>query len=1039
MRWIIEKSIRGRFVVLAIAVALMYFGFTELSEMPADAFPEFAPPRVEIQTEAPGLSTAETEEILTIPLEEVLAGTPGLDVMRSKTVPALSQILMIFEPGTDIFEARQLVNERIATVNLPSAIAVPRMLPPLSSTSRAMFISMSSDEVDLIQMSETAFWVVRTRLMQIPGVANVAIWGERLHHIQVLVEPELLRIHEVSLDDVMEIVAESLEVGILPYAASSVPGAGGWIESGDQRFAVSNILPISTPADLAQVAVYDKQKTDGSPLLLSDLGDVVLSHPPLIGDAVINHGEGLLLIVEKFPWGNTLEITQDVEKTLAELAPGLSGIEIDTTIFRPATFIELSIDNLAQAMLIAGGLVVIVLFLFLFEWRVALISVVAIPLSLMAAMMVLNAIGATVNVMILAGLVISIGAVVDDAIIDVENIVRRLRQYRSEGSDRSTAAIVVEASLEVRGAIVYATLIEIVAVTPVFFLRGLSGAFFRPLALAFALAVAASMIVALTVTPAMSLLLFRNARLEERESPLARVLHRAYERILAPIIERPRMAFASVAMIVVAGVAVVPQLGQELLPDFRERDFLMHWVTQPGTSHEEMYRITVAASEELQAIPGVRNFGAHIGRALASDEVVGINFTENWVSVDPSADYDETVAAIQTVVDGYPGIRRDVQTYLKERVKEVLTGTSEAIVVRIYGPDLGVLRDLAAEVERRLSTIEGTVDLHTELQVEIPQIEVEVDLITAQQHGIKPGDVRRAAAAYMSSTEVGDYYREGKALDVAVFSTPAARNSITSLGEILLNTNTGGYVLLSDVADIRVVSTPNEIERENVARRIDVLANVSERDLGSVVADVETALANVDFPLEYRAELLGEFEERQAASRQLGLFGLAAGAAIFLLLLSSFASPRLAILSFLTLPSALVGGILAAYFGGGILSLGSLVGFLTIYGIAARNGIMLVNHYQHLEKYENEVFGPQLVLRGAKERLVPILMTALSTGLALVPLVIAGSIAGHEIEHPMAIVILGGLATSTLLSLFVVPPLYLRYAKSRAQRQPAEA
>ncbi|MDH3306578.1 MAG: efflux RND transporter permease subunit, partial [Acidimicrobiia bacterium] len=545
--------------------------------------------------------------------------------------------------------------------------------------------------------------------------------------------------------------------------------------------------------------------------------------------------------------------------------------------------------------------------------------------------------------------------------------------------------------------------------------------------------------IALTVTPAMSYMLLRNVPIEQRESPVARLLHRGYERILSPIITRPRIAFASVAIFAVVGTAVAPGLGQELLPDFRERDFLMHWVTQPGTSHEEMYRITVQVGEELQAIPGVRNFGAHIGRALASDEVVGINFTENWVSIDPEADYDTTLAAIQETVDGYPGIRRDVQTYLKERVKEVLTGTSEAIVVRIYGPDLAVLRDLAGGVESRLSSIEGTVDLHTELQVEIPQIEIEVDLITAQQYGIKPGDVRRAAAAYMSSTEVGDYYRAGKALDVSVYSTPATRNSTTSLGEILLNTNTGRHVLLSDVAEVRLVSTPNEIERENVARRIDVLANVSGRDLGSVVADVEAQLATVEFPLEYRAELLGEFEERQAASRQLGLFGLVAAAAIFLLLLSSFGSPRLAILSFLTLPSALVGGILAAYAGSGLISIGSLVGFLTIYGIAARNGIMLINHYQHLEREEGETFGPHLALRGAMERLIPILMTALSTGLALIPLVIAGDIAGHEIEHPMAVVIMGGLVTSTLLNLFVVPSLYLRYGKSRAERQLAAA
>ncbi|MCZ6456021.1 MAG: efflux RND transporter permease subunit [Actinobacteria bacterium] len=1035
MRWIVASSLKARFIVLGLAAALMYFGYSAVTKMPVDAFPEFAPPRVEIQTEAPGLSTAETEEILTIPLEQVLAGLPGLDVMRSKTVPALSQIVLIFEPGTNLFQARQLVNERIATVNLPSAIGVPRMIPPLSSTSRAMFVALSSDEIDMIQMSQTAFWMIRPRLMRIEGVANVAIWGERLHHLQVQVEPERLRTHDVTLDDVMTVTAEALEVGILPYASSSLPGTGGWIESPTQRFAVSNILPISTAAELAQVPVYDKQKTDGSPLTLGDLGNVVLAHPPLIGDAVINDGEGLLLVVEKFPWGNTLEVTRAVEATLRDLEPGLSGIEIDTTIFRPATFIDLSIDNLAEAMLIAAGLVVMVLFVFLYEWRVALVSVIAIPLSLMGAMLVLRQVGATVNVMILAGLVIAIGAVVDDAIIDVENIVRRLRQHRAEGSGKSTASIVVDASVEVRGAIVFATLIEVVAVSPVFFLEGLSGAFFQPLALAFALAVAASMIVALTVTPALSFILLSNAPLEGRESPVARWLHKNYIKILAPILKRRPAMFATVAVIVAMGIVVVPRLGQELLPEFKERDFLMHWVTQPGTSHEEMLRITVEVSQELRAVPGVRNFGAHIGRALASDEVVGINFTENWVSIDPEVDYVTTVAAIQAVVDGYPGLRRDVQTYLKERIKEVLTGTSEAIVVRVYGPDLDVLRDLAQEIELRLSSVEGLVDLHTELQVDIPQIEVEVNLGVADGYGIKPGDVRRAAAAYMSSTEVGDYYTEGKALDVAVWSTPETRNSVTSLRELLLDTNTGQHVLLGDVADVRVVSTPNEIERENVTRRIDVLANVSGRDLGSAVADVEAEVDKVDFPLEYRAELLGEFQERQAAQTSLSIRGVAAAIVIFLLLFASFGSFRLAALSFLTLPAALVGGVLAAYLAGGVISLGSLVGFLTVFGIAARNGIMLINHFQHLEKYEGETFGTHLVLRGANERVVPILMTTLSTGLALVPLVIAGNIAGHEIEHPMAVVILGGLITSTLLNLFVVPSLYLRYGKSPAEKR----
>ena len=1029
MRWIINSSIKARFIVLALAAGMMFFGFGQLHDMPVDAFPEFAPPRIEIQTEAAGLSTAETEEILTVPLEQVLAGTPGLEVMRSKTVPALSSINLIFKPGTDIWEARQLVNERIRTVNLPSAIAVPLMLPPLSSTSRAMFVALSSDDMDLIELSEIAFWNIRPQLLGISGVANVAMWGERLHHIQVQVDPELLRAYDVPLDEVMSVTAESLEVGILPYLSSSEPGTGGWIESPTQRFAVSNVQPISTPEELAQIAIYDRQKSDGTPLVLGDLGGVVLGHPPLIGDAVIEGGPGLLLIIEKFPWGNTLEVTREVEAVLHDLEPGLQGIKIDTTIFRPATFIESSIDNLTEAMLIAGALVILVLLFFLFEWRVALISVIAIPLSLMAALLVLRLLDATINVMLLAGLVIAIGAVVDDAIIDVENIVRRLRQHRREGSDRSTTAIVLDASLEVRGAIVYATLIEVVAVSPVFFLEGLSGSFFRPLALAYALAVGASMIVALTVTPVLSVILLNRTSFEHRESPFIGWLHRSYTAVLRPIIDRPRVAFSGLAVMLIAGTAVTPQLGQELLPDFKERDFLMHWVTQPGTSYSEMNRITVEASNELRAVPGVRNFGAHIGRALASDEVVGVNFTENWVSIEPDVDYDDTVALIQEVVDGYPGLRRDLQTYLRERIKEVLTGANEAVVVRISGDDLSVLRELAHEVEQRMASIDGLVDLHTELQIEIPQIEVEVDLAAAELYGIKPGDVRRASAAFIASTEVGDYYTEGKALDVAVWSTPATRNSITSLREIVLDTSSGIHVLLEDVAEVRLVSTPNEIEREGLSRRIDVLANVSGRDLGSVVADVEDQIEGVDFPRGYRADLLGEFAERQTAQQRLFLYGLLATAAIFILLYSSYRSVRLAILSFLTLPFALVGGVLAIYFGSGIVSLGSLVGFLTVFGIAARNGIMMINHYQHLELYEGVPFGPQLVLRGAQERLAPILMTALSTGLALVPLVAAGNIAGHEIEFPLAVVILGGLVSSTLLNLFIVPSLYLRFGR----------
>jgi Cu/Ag efflux pump CusA len=588
----------------------------------------------------------------------------------------------------------------------------------------------------------------------------------------------------------------------------------------------------------------------------------------------------------------------------------------------------------------------------------------------------------------------------------------------------------------VRNAIIYASLIEALALLPVFFLEGLSGAFFKPLATAYVIAMLVSGLIALTVTPALSYLLLTKAPLEHRESPIIPWLHRGYDKILSPILRTPRMAYVAVVVIVLAGIGVVPLLGQELLPSFKERDFLMHWLGTPGTSHPEMVRISQAACQELRTIPGVRNCGSHIGQALLMDEVYGVYFGENWVSVDPSVDYDQTLNSIQSLVDGYPGLYRDVQTYLKERIREVLTGTSDAVVVRIYGEDLAVLRAKAAEVEEAMLQIDGLIDVHQEKLVDIPQIQVEVDLVKAHQYGIKPGDVRRTVSYLLAGEEAGDIHVSNRTYDVNIWSTPANRHSLNSIQDLLIDTPSGQQVRLADVADISIVPTPNTINRENLARRMNVEANVERdgRDLGSVVADVEAALEQIDFPLGYHPELIGEFAERQSAQRNLfSIAGISAVGILFLLWIS-FQSWRLAFLSFLSLPAALVGGVLAAFlFSGGLISLGSLVGFLTILGIAARNGIMMINHFQHLEEFEGETFGPGLVRRGAQERIAPILMTGLTTGLALVPLVIAGNLPGHEIEHPMAIVILGGLVTSTLLNLFIMPALYLRFGGPKPQ------
>jgi Cu/Ag efflux pump CusA len=640
--------------------------------------------------------------------------------------------------------------------------------------------------------------------------------------------------------------------------------------------------------------------------------------------------------------------------------------------------------------------------------------------------------------MVLAGIVIALGVVVDDAIIDVENIVRRLREHRRQGSTKPTAAIVLEASLEVRPSIVYATLIIFAAMAPIFFLTGLTGAFFQPLALSYVLAVGASLIVALTVTPAMALILLSRRPLTRRTPPLTRWLQRGYEAILARIIHRPVAAYAAVGVTAIAGLAVLPFLGQSLLPSFKERDFLMHWLTSPDTSVSEEKRISVRACQELRRIPGVRNCGSHIGNAFLGDEVYGVYFGENWISVDPKVDYDETLAKVQETVLGYPGLVRDVQTYLKERIREVLTGSSDEIVVRISGDDLGVLKEQAERVLKEIEGVDGLIEPKVELHDDIPQVEVKVDLAAAERYGVKPGEVRRASGIFLASEEVGDIYRGGKAYDVHLWSTPETRNSLEDIRALPIDTPNNGQVRLDQVADVRIAPTPNTIERENLTRRLEVSANTSGRDLGSVSRDVADVIDDMSFPLGYSAAVLGEFQERQSAQRRMLLFGIGTALAIFLLLQVSFRSWRLATMSFFTLPMALVGGVLAAYLGGGVLSLGSLVGFFTVFGIAARNGILMINHFQHLEQYEGETFGKALVLRGARERLAPILMTTLAAGLAILPLVIAGEIPGHEIEHPLAVVVLGGLFTSTLLNLFVVPSLYLRFAKGRPFFRPAK-
>src|SRR5437773_2805803 len=819
--------------------------------------------------------------------------------------------------------ARQVAQERLNEVfALPRVAKHFTMINPVSSSGRVMAIGVTSNKLSLVDMSVLARWTIQPRLLGVPGVANVSIWGRRERQLQVQVDPEKLRDHRVTLMQIIKTAGNALWASPLSFLEASTPGTGGWVETPNQRLGVRHVLPITTAKDLAKVPIDDAESKR-----LGDVASVVEDHQPLIGDAIVKDAPALMLVVEKFPWANTQAVTKGVEHALAALRPGLSGLEMDSSLFRPATFLDLAVGNLRKALLTGSVLVLAALLAFLFNWRTALISAVAILMSMTAAATVLYVRGVTVNLLIIAGLLVALAAVIDDAIVDTGNIVRRLRQHRKEGSDEPTARIILDASLEMRRPILYATLIMVLVVVPVLFVEGVSAAFWQPFAASYILALLASMVVALTVTPALSLLFLRDASLQSAESPVAGVLRDISGALFGWVARTPRTAFVALCAVVVAGLLAVPFLRQEsLLPTLKETDLVVRWEGSSSASHPAMSRITTLVSRELRSVPGVRNVSANMGRAILSDKRKNINAGELWVSIDPKADYDATVAAVKEVVAGYPGLSPEVLTNLQAKLRQELSGTGESLVLRVYGEDMTIIRRKAQEVQKVLAGVAGVVDSKVQYPEEMPTLEIEVNLDRARGYGLK------------------------------------------------------GF----------------------------------------------------DFPLEYRAELLGEYAERLAAQERVLTFAIAAAIGILLLLQAFFRSWRLATVVFVTLPMALVGGALAVLSSaGGLLSLGSIVGLITVLGIAVRNAMTLVSRYRQLEQRDGAPVRPELVERGTRERSGPILMTAVTTALAFLPLALFGDIAGLEIMHPMAVVILGGLVTTTLLSLVGVPAMYLLFGAVR--------
>jgi CzcA family heavy metal efflux pump len=1028
MRWIVGSSIAFRLIVVIAAAATLVVGASQLHKAPVEVLPDFTPTTVEVQTEALGLSAAEIEQLITVPLEQdLLNGIAFLADIRSQSVPGLSRILMTFEPGTSVYKARQVVAERLTQAHaLPQVSKPPRMLQPVSSTDRVMLVGMSSKTVSALDMGVLARWTIAPRLLGVPGVANVSVWGLQDRQLQVQVDPERLRAKGVGLDQVIETSANALWVSPLTFVEASSPGTGGFIDTANQRIGVQHISPISTARDLAKVRL---QGTSARKLRLGDVATVVEDHQPLIGEGVVNDRPGFLLVIQRLPDANLLDVTRGVQNALDEMQPGLSGIKFDSTVYRPAGYVDDSLDNLRLALLIGLGLLALVLGAFFFRWRTAVICIVVIPLSLLAATLVLWAFGSTINAIVVAGLGAALVLLIDDAIVSVDHTSRRLQQERRGGSPLPTAQAVLEASLDMRRPALYATMLVALATVPVFFLERLAGAFFPDLATAYLLALLASMVVALTVTPALSVLLLSTARMERDGSPVVSWLESQHEAGLSRILRAPRVAYlAIVALLVLAG-ASAPFLGQSLLPTFKENNLLVRWDGPPGTSLPEMDRITALASRELRSLPGVRDVGGHVGRAITGDQIVGVNSGEIWVSIDPEADYDATVASVRRVIDGYPGLTRDLQTYSQERVAAALTGTNEDVVTRVYGEDLKTLAGQAEKVRQAVSDVDGIAGARVLLPAEEPTLQVRVDLSKADKYGITPGDVRRAATTLLSGLVVGNLFEHQKVFDVVVWGTPETRGSLTDVRRLLIETPRGGHVRLGDVASVRIAPSPGVINRESVSRYVDVGATISNRDRDAVVSDIQRRLAALSFPTEYHAQVLAANTQPTA---RLVAIAVAAVIGMFLLLQVFFGSWRLATLTMLTLPIGAVGGVVAVLAAGGTLSFGSYIALFAVFGIAARGGVLLFDRFRQLEQHEREAFGPGLVLRGARERTAPVVMTALATGLVFVPVLVMGSRPGLELLHPIAVVVVGGLITSALFTLFVLPVLYLRFGSSGA-------
>ena len=1018
---LIAWALTNRVLVLALAALLLATGAWTTSRMPVDVFPDLTAPTVTILTEAHGMAPEEVEALVTFPIEAAVNGATGVRRVRSSTAQGISVIWVEFEWGTDIFRDRQIVSEKLQTVaaGLPAGVSPPVLAPVSSVMGEIMMIGLTGPQSSQ-ELRGAADWVIRRRLLALSGVAQVIPIGGEVRQYQVRPDPGRMLATGITLSEVVEATRQS-----------NVNAPGGVFMDRGQEYVVRGIGRIQNIDDLSHTVVAVR---GGVPVLLGQVADVGVGGAPKFGDGSVNARPGVVLAVQKQPGANTLDLTRRIEAELTDIERVLpEGMQVHAELFQQASFIRVAIGNVLVALRDGAILVVAILFVFLWNVRATAISLLAIPLSLVVAIFAMQLLGVSINTMSLGGMAIAIGALVDDAVIDVENVFRRLKEnhHRPPGERVPTLRVVLEATSEIRASIVNATLIIIVVFLPLFFLSGVEGRLLRPLGFAYVVSLLASLAVAVTVTPVLCSYLLPESRAVqlERDSALVTWLKRRYRPTLDWVLDRPRLVLGGAGVALAASLALVPALGTSFLPEFNEGALTVSVVTVPGTSLAEADLIGRRVEEILLANPAVANTDRRQGRAELDEHAQGVNAAEVDVTLKDGIDKERLYQELRREFSAIPGTSVTIGQPIGHRIDHMLSGTRANIAVKIFGPDLYQLRQIGTAVRDAMAGIPGVVDLQLEQQMDVPEVRIRGDRLALARYGMRVGDLGDAIDVALNGEAVSQVLEEGRSYDLVVRFPDSLRSNAEVISRVWLDTPTGQRAPLAQLARVSVERGPNTISRENVQRKIVVQANVSGRDLGSTVADIQRQVAEqVVLPQGYHASYGGQFESQESATRTIGLLSLLAIALIFLILFTEFRSARSATLIMANLPLALIGGVLAVLLTSRVVSIASLVGFVTLFGIATRNGILLVAHYQRL--LQEGLSRREAIVRGSLERLSPILMTALAAGLALIPLALGGDKPGNELQTPMAIVILGGLLSATALNMVVVPALYWLFGPS---------